>query len=186
MNKNVRQSNIQSSERSATCPECGSSNLTGNQEEYKFPYGKGTDAIELSANVEVEKCNDCGFSYIDQTAELACHEAICEHLGIMKPSQIKGLRDYHELTQSGFSNITGLGEATLSRWERGIVIQNKAYDNYMYLLGLKDNLDSLRKRKESPKLMEPTIVKSKRPQFRELDVNEQLLEKQKSFKLCLR
>ena len=185
MNKNVKPSRIHPSEKSATCPECGSSNLTCSQKEYKFPYGKGVDAIELSTLVEVEKCNDCGFSYIDQTEELSCHEAICEHLGIMKPSQIKGLRDYHGLTQYDFSNITGLGEATLSRWERGIVIQNKAYDNYMYLLGLKDNLDSLRKRRESPKLMEPTIKKSKRPQFRELDVNEEVLQRQKSFKLCL-
>jgi len=186
MNKNVKQSEIQSGERSATCPECGSSNLTCNQEEYKFPYGKGTDAIELSANVEVEKCNDCGFSYIDQTAELACHEAICEHLGVMKPSQIKGLRDYHGLTQSDFSNITGLGEASLSRWERGIVIQNKAYDNYMYLLGLEANLQSIRQRAESSKATKLPSKIFKKPQFRELDVNEEILQRQKSFRLCLR
>ena len=183
MNKNVRQADIQSREDNATCPECGSNKLMRSQEEYRFPYGKGTEAVELSAMVEVEKCGDCGFSYLGPTAERACHEAICEHLGVMKPSQIKGLRDYHGLTQAEFSKITGLGEATLSRWERGILIQNKAYDNYLYILGLEGNLHSIRERSESAKPMELIGKNVKKPRFRELDVNEKVLQKRDSFKL---
>jgi putative zinc finger/helix-turn-helix YgiT family protein len=183
MNKNIRQEDIQSREENATCPECGSRKLTRSQEEYRFPYGKGTDAVELSAAVEVEKCGDCGFSCMGPAAERACHEAICEHLGVMTPSQIKGLRDYHGLKQAEFSKITGLGEATLSRWERGIVIQNKAYDHYLYLLGLEGNLNSVRERTESLKPIELTSKNIKRPRFRELDVNENVLQKQDSFKL---
>jgi len=183
MNKNGRKTDIQSREGDATCPECGSSKLTSRQEEYRFQYGKGAEAVELSAVVEVEKCGDCGFSCMGPAAERACHEAICEHLGVMKPSQIKGLRDYHGLTQADFSKITGLGEATLSRWERGIVIQNKAYDNYLYILGLEGNLHSIRERRESPKPMELISKNVKKPRFRELDVDEKVLQKQDSFKL---
>jgi putative zinc finger/helix-turn-helix YgiT family protein len=183
MNENTKKADIQSREENAACAECGSSNLTWSQEEYRFQYGKGAEAIELSAKVEVQKCGECGFSSMGPTAERACHDAICEHLGLMKPDQIKGLRDYCKLTQAEFSKITGLGEATLSRWERGIVIQNEAYDNYMYLLGLRENLQSVRERRESGKLVPPTREKSDKPKFRELEVSEEVLRRQGSFKL---
>lgn len=183
MKKNIKQTEIQSSEENKKCPECGSYKLTRNQEEYRFPYGKDAEAVELSATIEVEKCGDCGFSCMGPAAEQACHEAICEHLGVMTPNQIKSLRDYHGLTQADFSKITGLGEATLSRWERGILIQNKAYDNYLYLLGLKDNMQSIRDRRESREQKPPTIEKAERPQFRELEVDEEILQRQDSFKL---
>jgi putative zinc finger/helix-turn-helix YgiT family protein len=183
MNRNVKQTNIKSYKKNKKCTECGSSKLTISQEECRFPYGKGTEAVELSAVVEVEKCGDCGFSCMGPAAERACHEAICAHLGVMNPSQIKGLREYHGLKQAEFSKITGLGEATLSRWERGIVIQNKAYDHYLYLLGLKDNMQIIRDRRESHEQKLPTMEKAKRPQFRELEVDEEILQRQNSFKL---
>jgi len=185
MNKNKNLTDIKSNEENAKCPECGSSKLTISQEEYRFSYGKGTEAVELSAMVEVEKCGDCGFSCMGPAAECACHEAICEHLYVMIPSQIKSLRDYHGLTQAEFSKITGLGEATLSRWERGIIIQNRAYDNYLYLLGFKDNMQSIRDRGESHEQKLPTIEKVERPQFRELEVDEEILQRRNSFKLRL-
>jgi len=183
MNKNGRKTDIQSHEGDVTCPECGSSKLTSKQEEYRFKYGKGAEAVELSALVEVEKCGDCSFNCMGPAAEQACHEAICEHLRILKPGQIKDLRDYHRLTQANFSKITGLGEATLSRWERGVIIQNKAYDNYLYLLGLKDNMQSILDRRESREQKLSPIEKAERPQFRELEVGEEILRRQNSFKL---
>ena len=183
MNKNIMPTDIQSREENTICPECGSSNLKRNQKEYKFPYGKGTEAVELSAVVEVEKCGDCGFSCMGPAAEKACHDAICDHLGLMKPGQIKALRDYFMLTQAQFSKITGLGEATLSRWERGIIIQNEAYDNYLYLLGLRENLRSIRDRRESRGLILTTRENAERPRFRELDVKEDVLQRQSNFKL---
>ena len=183
MKKNVKQTEIQSCEENKNCPECGSSKLTSSQEEYRFTYGKGAEAVELSAVVEVEKCGDCGFSCMGPAAEQACHEAICEHLCVMTPSQIKVLRDRYGLTQAEFSKITGLGEATLSRWERGIIIQNKAYDNYLYILGLEENLNSIRERNESPKPIELKIKNAQKSRFRELDVNDKILQKKDDFKL---
>ena len=183
MNKNTDLLNSQSPQENKLCPECGSGNLKISEEEYRFPYGIGGESLELTANVKVEKCKDCGFSYLGQEAEKACHNAICDHLGLMKPSQIKSLRDYYGITQSEFSKITGLGEATLSRWERGIVIQNKAYDNYLYLLGLDKNFHVIREREESAKPIEPTLKSNKKPQFRDLNVNEEVIERKRSFKL---
>jgi len=143
----------------------------------------GDNAVDLSAIVPIIKCGDCGEGFLDYVAEDICHEEICQHLGVMTPSQVKGLRKLYNLTQAEFAEVTKLGEATLSRWERGIVIQNQAYDNYLYLLGFKENLQKIKRRKESTEKMEPSIEETERPQFRELEVNEEVLQKQSCFKL---
>lgn len=132
------------SEESLVCSECGSRNITTKEEEYKFEYGLGEKAVELKAIVPLRTCGDCGCSFLDGEAEDLCHEEICKHLGVMNPTQIKDLRGLYDLTQAQFSKITKLGEATLSRWERGIIIQNEAYDNYLYLLGFKENFERVR------------------------------------------
>jgi DNA-binding transcriptional regulator YiaG len=120
---------------------------------------------------------------LDGDAEDACHEAVCRHLGVMTPSQIKALRTLYGLTQSQFSEITKLGEATLSRWERGIVIQNQAYDNYLYLLGFNENLERIRNRTKESKITEQIVNRNQNPQFRKLDVTGELLERKMNFKL---
>jgi len=167
------------------CSDCGGDNITTTQEEYKFTYGIGDSAVELSAWVPLRKCNDCGSTFLDDDAEDACHEAVCHHLRVMTPSQIKDLRALYGLTQARFSEITKLGEATLSRWERGTIIQNQAYDNYLYLLGFNENLERIRDRAKERKTTEQTVDRIQSPKFRELDVTEELLERKRSFKLVV-
>jgi len=147
-NSNSKQSGSGMSE-CISCPECGSGNVKTSEEEYSFPYGVGEHAVNLKPRVPIRTCSDCGFSFLDHVGEGICHEAVCKHLGVMTPSQIKALRGLYELTQAQFSEFTKLGEATLSRWERGIVIQNQAYDNYLYLLRFPENLKKLHSRVES-------------------------------------
>lgn len=62
------------------------------------------------------------------------HEAICRRLDLMTPERIKSIRERLEMTQKQFSDLTGIGEATLSRWERGRLLQCRAYDNFLRLL----------------------------------------------------
>ena len=38
------------------------------------------------------------------------------------------------MSRAAFAQLTALGEATLSRWENGVLIQNRAYDRYLRLL----------------------------------------------------
>lgn len=130
------------------CAECGSERIETHMEDYSFSYGHGASRVDLSAKVPIRTCQNCGFTYRDSVADAICHDTICEHLKVMKPSQIKGLRKMHHLTQAELAEITGLGEATISRWERGILIQNQACDRYLYLLGYVDNLNRLRGRRE--------------------------------------
>jgi DNA-binding transcriptional regulator YiaG len=120
---------------------------------------------------------------MDREAEDLSHEEVCRHLDVLTPAQIKALRELYQLTQAQFSKITKLGEATLSRWERGILVQNNAYDNYLYLLGFKENLKRICDRSEKGRDREQLAGTIGSFQFRELDVNEELLERQSNFEL---
>lgn len=184
MNNDLKtESQLPDARRNLICPTCGSSNVKTNIKDYSFIYGAGEEGVELSVKAPVRTCGVCGFSLLDGDAEDACHEAVCRHLGVMTPSQIKALRTLYGLTQAQFSEITKLGEATLSRWERGIVIQNQAYDNYLYLLGFNENLESIHDRAKGSKTTEQIVDRIQSPRFRKLDVTEELLERKMSFKL---
>jgi DNA-binding transcriptional regulator YiaG len=179
MNKNVNKN----SNGITTCPKCGSCHIEIIEIEHKFPYGKENECIELTANVPSIKCSECGLQVLDKNADEICHDAVCNYLKIMSPKQIKSLRDLYVLTQSQFCEITKLGEATLSRWERGIIIQNYAYDNYLYLLGFEENIDRLIARQGSANI----VKENQKPRFRNIQVTEEILKRQKEFELqpCL-
>jgi len=165
------------------CGDCGSKKIKTTWQSYKFPYGVGTNTIELSCEVPVRNCVDCGFSFMDGEAEDICHVAICKHLGVMPPEQIKALRGLYKLTQTQFCEVTKLGEATLSRWERGIVVQNNAYDNYLYLLGFIENIDRLQHRQKQNILTILPPLEKFQSSFREIEITEDLIRKQEEFEL---
>jgi putative zinc finger/helix-turn-helix YgiT family protein len=165
-----------------SCPGCGSEKVSSSMQEHKFTYGVSDAAVELSASVPVRKCDECGFCFLDSEADDICHEIVCKHLGFMTPKQIKGLRELHKLSQSQFAILTSLGEATLSRWERGVNIQNEAYDNYLYLLGFKKNIEIIQERK-SGKASRQLSLEKIQESFTALEITKELLEKQERFEL---
>ncbi len=62
------------------------------------------------------------------------HEAVCRHLGLLTPAEIRGLRERYNLSRAAFARMTGFGDATLARWEKGEVVQNASSDRYLRLL----------------------------------------------------
>jgi putative zinc finger/helix-turn-helix YgiT family protein len=164
------------------CPDCGSERVSSSIQEHKFTYGVGDEAVELSASVPVRKCDECSLCFLDSEADDICHEAVCKHLGLMTSKQIKRLRELHNLSQAQFADLTGLGGATLSRWERGVNVQNEAYDNYLYLLGFEKNIEKIQKRK-SVEGSKRVSLEEIQESFPALEINEELLEKQNRFEL---
>ena len=75
-----------------TCAVCGGSNLSRRTELDEFEYGAGEGAVSLSASVVVFSCNDCDFQFTGPSAEVARHQAVCRHLGIMIPAETKATR----------------------------------------------------------------------------------------------
>jgi putative zinc finger/helix-turn-helix YgiT family protein len=131
------------------CPQCGAARVHTEHVDEPFTYGEGPGAVQLSALVPLRRCARCGMKFLDAAAEDAQHEAICRHLGVMTPAEILALRRRHGLSRAQFAQLTKLGAATLARWERGVLIQNAAYDQLLYLLTFDENVERLRRRGES-------------------------------------
>ena len=163
------------------CAMCGSENISTKEEDYDFPYGTEEKSAQITAHVTVNYCEECGFSWLDNMAQELCHEAVCRHEGVMSPAEIRKLRDSYGLSQSEFADATGLGVATVSRWERGIVIQNEAYDKYLSLLKLPLNFERFHRTIEKV----DEIIGERRgiAKLRVLERDKEVLERQQNFKL---
>lgn len=168
-------------ETQGVCPSCGRKRIRIENQDYEFPYGTAEAEAMLMARVPMMICDDCGFAFMGRAGEEACHEAICKHLGVMTPANVRNLREMHGLTQTRFAKLTGLGEATLSRWERGTVVQNQAYDNFLFLLGFEDNVKRLAERMKFSGLR--ASEDSRKPTFRSLAVTPDLLAREEVFEL---
>ncbi len=132
------------------CPTCGDERVNTTVTRDEFSYGDGSSAVQLVAALPVRTCSKCGFKFLDGDAEDAKHDAICRHLGVMTPREVRCLREACGLSRTEFARLTRLGEATLGRWERGALIQNAAYDQLLYLLSFPENLRRLRAREDQP------------------------------------
>lgn len=148
------------------CPSCGSHDLTSSDVIEQFQYGNGTDVKTLSAGITVRQCHSCGLSFTTEDASEAKHDAICRHLGVFTPKEVRMVRERHDLSQADFAILTKIGTASLSRWEGGLVIQNQANDYYLYLLTFKDNIDRLRDRVRRGIRPEIEVTKHFVPKFR--------------------
>jgi putative zinc finger/helix-turn-helix YgiT family protein len=99
----------------------------------------------VAQDVPFEWCPHCGERLGGPDAAAVRHRAICKALGLLTPEEIRGIRDRLGMTQAEFSGLTGIGEATISRWERGRLLQNRANDRYLRLVaGLPQSVSLLR------------------------------------------
>jgi putative zinc finger/helix-turn-helix YgiT family protein len=117
------------------CPECGQGQLLSLTRTEEFDFDFGEEKVKVRAeNVPVEKCDKCGAVMSGPAAAKVRHEAICRAVGLLTPAEIKAIRERLGSTQAEFARLTGIGEATVSRWERGRVLPNRAMDRYLRLL----------------------------------------------------
>ena len=127
-----------------TCFECDAPVRT-EWRDHTFTYGADESAIELTVSVPIETCGECGSGFLGHEAERLMHEAVCIHRGVLTPREVRTVRERHGLSRAAFAEVSGLGEATLHRWENGIHLQNRANDRYLRLLACADNLRALRR-----------------------------------------
>lgn len=182
---------IASKAQPLSCPNCGGQRLSARKEVENFVYGEGKEAAKLHALVEILHCDQCGFEFTDERSSDARHEAVCRYLKVMTPSEIVALRERYELSQTDFAEVSGIGKASLARWETGLIIQNRSSDNLLYLLSEEANIQRLRARhREARKVPVPTqsregnIVAFK-PRFQRIGSAEEpgLRELGRTFKL---
>jgi len=127
----------QSQNEGRCCSTCGQQTLQFRKIEDEFDYGPDDERIKIIAHaVPVLICQnpDCGETLFGPEAARVRHEAICLALGLLTPNQIKTIRERLAHSQADFARLTGFGVATLSRWERGRLLQTQAFDRYLRIL----------------------------------------------------
>jgi putative zinc finger/helix-turn-helix YgiT family protein len=126
------------------CIGCESSEIATSLEQQTFLYGK--EGVELHAEVPVRTCLKCGFQFTDASAEEARDQAIRAHLDVPSAAEVAAIRKKYTLSRIQFGQLSGLGSASLARWESGSLLPNIANARYLYLLSFADNFARLRSR----------------------------------------
>jgi len=130
----------------AVCIECGGSRVAERTKEQSFSYGPLDNQVVLTASMPVLECEDCGFEYFDERGEDARQAAVCRHLGVQTPWEIRKVREETGLTRTEFCRLSGFGPASVQRWEAGALVQNLSSDRLIFLLRYPENVERLRKR----------------------------------------
>jgi putative zinc finger/helix-turn-helix YgiT family protein len=126
-----------------SCPSCHHDDIETRMEAQRFEYGEGRAAVTLTAMVPVRRCRHCGFDFLDAVAERSRHDAVCQYLGRLTPTEIRAGRRRLGMNRRRFALLTGIGEASLGRWESGAQIQNAAMDRLIRLALYPENVERL-------------------------------------------
>lgn len=119
------------------CPECRTGQLVTVTRTEEFDFDVGGETVRVRAvDVPVEMCDQCGEEMSGPEAAKARHEAICRAAGLLTPAEIKNLRERFGWLQQELADLTDFGVATVSRWERGRLLQNRSANKI--LLALRD------------------------------------------------
>lgn len=105
----------------------------------------------VSVDVEYTKCQECGDEVLDPAAdtdpfELAYGEYRRKH-NLLQPEEISNWRKAHHLKQSELAKLTGIGVATLNRYENG-ALQNESHEKLLRLAMDSANLSRLIEKSE--------------------------------------
>lgn len=116
------------------CPRCGAKGVSTTIQEEDYIYGTGVSEVKLRVEIPVHECKQCEILFTDWVAEEIKHNALCEHFGVLNPTQIQQLRKKHDMSRKAFVELTGFDETYLTKLEKGINIQKIAHDRFLRLL----------------------------------------------------
>ena len=117
------------------CEVCSSESAEKISESFRTSY----DQIPVVVpSVEMYSCRKCGEKFF--TPEQAKHVAkavrlaVREHLGLLPPDRIVGIRRKFDLSQERLEALLSLGPKVVTRWENGRVLQTKQADDLLRLI----------------------------------------------------
>lgn len=117
-----------------TCFICGNETLEVKSGEFRFEPPEnipgGTILIE---DAQWEECISCHERVLPPELLSQLDEVRYQRLGLLKPEEIRAVRQRAGLTQKSMAHILNLGEKTYTRWETGRSLQNKSSDNLIRL-----------------------------------------------------
>jgi DNA-binding transcriptional regulator YiaG len=111
------------------CTGCGSARLEWITTRIEVPYAdRSGRAGTASATTPMSRCRDCGAESLPAESMWHGHAAVCRAKGLLAPQDIVDRRRALGLTQEELAELTGLGIASIRRWEAGTGTQNVAND----------------------------------------------------------
>lgn len=84
-------------------------------------------------DLAVPRCEKCGDMILDTPATMRVEQALRDLVGLLSPEQIRHNREALGLTQEQLAASLGIAAATISRWESGYQIQQRAMDRLLRL-----------------------------------------------------
>jgi putative zinc finger/helix-turn-helix YgiT family protein len=101
-------------------------------ETYQTSRSHDNRAYDLEIpHLEAARCEVCGTIVLGDEAEGRVEEALRAKAGLLEPGAIRSLRESLGLTQKQLAEDLQIAESTLSRWETGAQIQQRAMDRFL-------------------------------------------------------
>jgi DNA-binding transcriptional regulator YiaG len=111
------------------CPSCHRAGLRRNRRMESFPVrGPGGMPIEATAPVEALVCRHCGFGVRTDASMHARDDATAAALGLLSAPQILAARTRLGWSRRELSERTGIGTASIFRWETRRKRQSRSND----------------------------------------------------------
>ncbi len=122
------------------CPVCGK---TGEWEQVTTRENFEVRGENIPVEFSILRCPQCQNEFEDLKSNAdpyaLAYEEYRNRKGMVHPNQIKEFRKKYDLTQKELSNLLGLGEITLSRYENG-ALQDEAHDRLLKFIFEPSNL----------------------------------------------
>jgi putative zinc finger/helix-turn-helix YgiT family protein len=95
------------------------------------------------SDFEVMRCRNCSAIVLDEDANRRLSDALRSAVGLLQPTEIRAHREKLGFTQKTLAAQLQIAEATLSRWETGAQIQQRAMDRFLRVFFLSAEVRSI-------------------------------------------
>src|ERR1700694_1721907 len=117
---------------SKKCAKCGQRAVTIGTVPYKVQVDHDGRKYEVFIPaLSVPRCGNCEAFSIDAVAEKEIDTAFRRAAGLLTPEQIREGREKLGFTQKQEAAFLALAPETLSRWENGSQVQQRAFDRLL-------------------------------------------------------
>jgi putative zinc finger/helix-turn-helix YgiT family protein len=150
------------------CVECREKQVYPQATDYTITVKHDGRPYEIHIpDLEIPTCRNCGEKVFGGKEDGRITDALREHVGLLKPGEIRRKREGLKLTQDALAEQLGVAKETISRWETGGVIQSRAMDKLLRLFfGCPPVREFLQQRTEGNNGSDPQSPPPERFEFR--------------------
>jgi putative zinc finger/helix-turn-helix YgiT family protein len=111
------------------CPVCREKKVSPVRTNYSLAVEHDGRAYEVTVHdVELPTCSQCGEVIVTHDVSARVSAELRRVAGLLQPEEIRQKREELGLTQKQLASAVRIAESTLSRWETGAQIQQRAMD----------------------------------------------------------